>query len=237
MSVSDAAYRRLHGALAISIVTLSMLATASVAAAHVDHGMGYSYKSTPCTNTTAFRADPITVVFHGPGANSAGRVRFILDWILRWKHRSLDESQHFWDHGECLENNVQGANVPLYDPFNGGVQKRSRWHIRGRFQGGHPKNWTVLTPHRDVWHPRYQNSDGDVKCAGKQVGPIDPKGKHYVHRNAGRGSGYDRGREAVVGKLRRWYQDHYPWGNDRTMKQCNGQLAGSSGYVAYFNFG
>jgi hypothetical protein len=212
----------------------------TAALAHLDRGRGYSYRTDDCRNGAVDNgwADPITVVMTGSGADSVSRVQFIIDWIVRWKKRTLEDTQFYWDHGSCAGNNVSGADHPVFT-IPGGVRKASRWHVRGRFQGGHAKghNWTVLTPHRDVWQNEYYDNHNPPRlhCHGRDVGPVHPHGNHYVHRNAGRGSGFDRGREEFVARKRLglFLTSRQPWGNDQTIKQCNGQKAGSNGYVAY----
>lgn len=217
---------------------LAVLALPGQAAAHLDRGYGYSHKVSNCGSSVQTFADPITAVMSGTGVSGVDRVQIILDWIVRWEKRTLDESQWFSDHGGCEQNNVRGANHPVYT-LAGGVQRISRWHIRGRYQGGHPKghNWTVMTPHRDVWQNEYTDRQGRVNCRGRDFGTVHPHGTHYVHRNAGRGSGFDRGREKLREKLAPFFTGRIAWGNTATIKQCNGQKAGSNGYVAYFHLG
>lgn len=225
--------------LAGAVLLVVGLACAGVAQAHLDHGAGYSFKDDSCAlynGSGQLRyADPITAVMVGTGANSHYNVQGILNRKVGWEDRAWENEQWYWDHGDCKVNNVQGSDVPIFTAYHG-PYKNNRWHVRGRTQEGHPKgqNWTVMTPHRDVWINRYQDASGTVRCKGVSIGPYDANGTHYVHKQNGNGSGFDRGREALVQRLRPYFVSRVNWGNTQTMKQCNMQKAGANGYVAYF---
>ena len=210
--------------------------------AHLDKKGEYSFKNDDCRrgpldNKSKLQyADPIGVVMRGTGLRGPQRVNQILRHEAGWGPTELSPHQYFIDHGDCLENNIDSADR--------GLCKCNRYHTRGRFQFhgrdldgdpdtyGNPVYHAVLTPHRDVWRDSYIDENGVRRCDG----PAD--GTHYVHKNTGHGSGFDRGRIELKSRL----EDQYgttlvPWGNDVTVKQCNGQLAGSAGNVWFINVG
>lgn len=221
--------RRPRRFVPLVLPTIVALAIAAPADAYFDRGTGYSHGSTDCSMAASDRKDPVTAIMWGKELYSPYHVQEKIYKLVGWAPNFIAKNQYFTDHGQCVESNVQASDRP-------GRCKCNRWHLRGGLQlhendRGH---WVTLTPHRDIWQEEYYDRVAkEWRCQGAGGG------KHYVHRNTGNGSGFDRGRKKLKEKrnMGNYYTGHSEWGNTRTSRQCNGQLAGSNGWVAYFGFG
>lgn len=223
----------------VTVASLFLAVTATPASAYFDATSQYSYRANDC----ATAADPISLVLWGsPSAMLYGPAHawpapgYLMDKLAGLGPNLVDRGQYFWDHNLCLGDNLEGSD-------RWWTCRCNRWHYRGNFQwdsvdsprGGH--YYAQMTPHRDIWQPTYRErqSDGTLvtRCKGS---PSIIGGNHYVHEDRGHGSGFDRGRRMVVGRFgSRYPVDYSDWGNTRVMKQCNGQLAGSNGTVAFIH--
>lgn len=232
-----------HRALITIAMVALLLGLAPSANAYFDRGSGYAHKDDNCRtgpidNKDRLRlGDPVTVVLWG-SLRSPDYTESLIKHVANWRYSAFDSPSYFWDHRECVENNLSGATKRTT------CRGCNRWHTRGRLQS-HDNDvgrWAVMTPHRDVWQDEYRDSRGRLRCHGISIPALpDPQGKHYVHRSTGRGSGFDRGRERfasdIAGSSAIRRTSRVEWGNTVTTKQCNGQLAGSNGYVVYVKVG
>jgi hypothetical protein len=183
----------------------------------------YSFKNSDCRrgpldNKSKLQlADPITVVMKGY-LHGFISINNVLSEEAGWGSDLITASQYFIFHdGGCGSNQTDNSDQ--------GDCRCNRWHARGIYQGPHDSrvDYGELTPHRDIW---------TKKCSG----PFG--GNHYVQASTGSGSGFDRGKQELTARL----SDHYHtdvtvWSNTVTMKQCNGQLAGSNGAVYFIYLG
>ena len=187
--------------LSVAVSVLAALLSATTAPAHLDTSDRFTHLSCPASGTT--RSDPVNVVFHGWG--TWGRAASQVEAHAGWSSTS-GTTQHFVDHGACAGQHVQRASG-----------EGSRFHVRVRGQHRDPGlGWGAFgaAHHEDlVLFP--------VPCG------------HAVDSNGPGGSGFDRGRDelearfAAAGHLtsRDW------WGNTQSFKQCDGDYAGSDGWV------
>lgn len=203
---------------------------------------GYSYGDDNCQDLK----DPISVIFYGTAATTrvlAGYERggpFQKDVqgnVTRhtmWKRHNTDNRfrQYARTEDGCEKN---PGDTDLASAAGYG---NDRWHMRMwqvNDQRAAGQNYFVkTTPHREDWYW----GDGP---GGKACGTIPPFGSHAVERGAvdrgpskyeRHGSGFDRGRRFLDRayrhssrhQLRRSY-----FGNTRSVKQCDGEYAGSNG--------
>jgi hypothetical protein len=173
------------------------------ARAHFDAVEPYTHRTCPASPTT--RTDPVNVVFHGWGTwgRAADQVESHTGWA--WTSGS---SQSFVDHGVCRPFHAQRASS-----FG------SRFHVRLR--GQHPDvllRWTAAAAahHEDL-----------------VLLPL-PCG-HAVDSNGPGGSGFDQGRDELRDRMALAGHASYRvwWGNTQSFKQCDGDFAGSDGWVLF----
>lgn len=239
-------------ALLVSLGTLVLISWGALDAHgdhRGDHWGQYSYRSDTCSATQ--RTDPITVYFYGSGV-SISRLEKKFHKHFGWKRHSGwnqgESNQYFTNAAQpsvvaCNENDSHyGSNAGSNKGFS--LEERrgySRWHIRYSFKWGGSGTFghggiSFATPHRDVWQNTFRKNGKDY-CEGlgspwRQLSGI--KGTHYVYRRGRNGrSGFDAARERVA---RRFSALHHrvsavAWGNDHSMRQCNGQFTASSGRV------
>jgi hypothetical protein len=178
------------------------LLLSGTAQAHLDLRDRYTHSG--CPATAANRVDPINVLFHGWG--TWGRALSQVESHAGWTEAS-GSVQSFSDHGSCFPMHGQRASG-----------HGSRFHLRVR--GQHPDRalgWaaTVAAHHEDL-----------------VVFPI-PCG-HAVDSDGPGGSGFDQGRDELRDRFAAaghasmlvW------WGNTQSFRQCDGDYAGSDGWVA-----
>jgi hypothetical protein len=157
-----------------------------------------------CTNPI----DPVNFVWYGATAyasNSAYHTQVHTGW-----GNTSGSSQSFVTHGSCRVLNEQRASA-------GGSS--TRFHIR-LFQ----------TYHLDA-NGRYESVGG-----AHHEDWVFPCG-HAVDSNGSNGSGFDQGKAAMFNALygsHHYYGANQYWGNTRNFKQCDGDYAGSNGYVLWF---
>ena len=198
--------RALASSAAIVAAVLASLLSAASAGAH---SASYPYALRACPASYDRQVDPVTVLF----TNNAWALRSLnhVEYHTGWGNES-GTTQRFQSHGECGEMHGQRASA--------GVSS-SRWHVRARrtYHGDDVYGVTTLaTPHHEdfVWY-----------CG------------HAVDANGPDGSGFDQGRRRLTNLMATsvfhdYAQARY-WGNDRDFRQCDGDWAGSNGYVRYIN--
>jgi hypothetical protein len=189
-------------ALALVLTLVPVLsALVATADAHFDPGDGYTHAVCPALADN--RVDPVNVLFHGWG--TWGRAVSQIESHAGWTVTS-GSAQRFLDHETCS---------PLHDQRASG--QGSRFHIRIRGQHPDPElGWTAT---------------GDAHHEDLVLVPW-PCG-HAVDASGPSGSGFDQGRDALQARFaeaghawsRVW------WGNTQSFKQCDGDYAGSDGWV------
>lgn len=209
----------------------ALVAVALPAASRADLSLyRYSLKSSACATTAAGRSDPISIVFRDRATigTTLNHLAFHTNWPAPASTALQD--QYVRTHGRCLRMDGAIGSGPAYT---------NRWHIRLRdlpdptATNGALGDLVAGTPHREQV----------VRC-GSYLGFI-PRLNHAVPpADASGSSGFDTGRREVVAKLKQPYGDpvgpqraphrvsYEYWGNRRTIRQCNGWLAGSNGWVA-----
>jgi hypothetical protein len=213
----------------------------------------YSYKSgKDCARR--YLVDPISTIFFGSAAyprvlagyerggpfqadvkgditKHTGWTRHNSDNIFRQEART--------DHG-CV---VNPTDTDLASTSGYG---HDRWHLRmwPLHVNGDEPFYTTTTPHREDWYYG-DGTDNDNDCGtgpgtgshAVERGAVDRGPQHYERH----GSGFDRGRRFLY----RAYKKHAPRheiynrniGNSRSVKQCDGEYAGSNGTVAFIGVG
>jgi hypothetical protein len=166
----------------------------------------YSHSDSACTK----RTDPITVVFYtsATAAHTLNHVQFHAGWS-----NTSGSTQYFQSHGVCSSQDGQRAS--------GGLAS-SRYHIRVKktFDADAVLGTTAVgTPHHE---------DLVVSCG------------HAVDKGgvgSGLVSGFDQGKLKIVAAFAGVHAAKAPtyWGNTETFKQCDGDLAGSNGYVRWYS--
>ncbi len=210
----------------------ALLATLAPSAGAVSPRNAYSYKNDNCTKIV----DPMSVMFYGTAATTrllAGYERggpFQKDVTgsitkhTRWtRHNSDNLGRQYGPTDDGCEKNpgdtdLASASGPGHD----------RWHLRmwqvndNRYSN---QNFFVeTTPHREDWN----GGCGTVGSHAVERGAVDRGPEHYERH----GSGFDRARRFLDRayshssrhKRRRGY-----FGNTRSVKQCDGEYAGSNG--------
>lgn len=189
--------------LLVAVLLVAVLLVAASASAHYDASGAYTERS--CPDTPDNRVDPVNVVFYGWG--TWGRAVSQIESHAGWTETS-GSTQSFVDHGSCHPMHAQRASG-----------SGSRFHVRVR--GQHPDDllgWTAT---------------GDAHHEDLVAFPI-PCG-HAVDSNGPGGSGFDQGRDELRDRFaaagHTWYR---VWsGNSQSFKQCDGDYAGSDGWLLY----
>ena len=193
-----------HLLIVAAVVVGAALFVPVAAADHYQYWDGYSYGNSTCTD----RKDPVTVFFVKHGFTS-----YTNDNIKH--HTSLDAgsspgAQKFWRSGQCLSQTIDRSNCVII--------VCNRKHIRGRLSAFSTSvhGWQHgTTPHVEQWKPL-------PPCWGN----------HAVNGNGPNGSGFDQGREYFRARFNPSHGvSFYYWGNTQSMQQCNGNWAGSNGWV------
>jgi hypothetical protein len=186
-----------------SVVVAVALLSASAAQAHFDASSRYTQLS--CPGAAATSADPVNVVFHGWG--TWGRAQSQVSTHAGWSSSS-GTTQHLLDHGGCYAQHTQRASG-----------EGSRFHVRLRGQ-----HWDASLG----WAAAGAAHHEDLVLFPRPCG-------HAVDANGAAGSGFDQGRNELEVRLvaaghpaaRAW------WGNTQSFRQCDGDYAGSDGWVAF----
>lgn len=211
----------------------------------------YSYKTDTCTRI----ADPMTVIFYGTAATT----RFLAGYE-RGGPFAKDVSGNITKHTGWVRHNTDNL-FRQYGTTAAGCEKNpgdtdlastsgyshDRWHLRmwqtpqNRLTG---ENFFVeTTPHKERWHW------GDGTANSNDCGTGPGTGSHAVERGAvdrsprdyeRHGSGFDRARRfldrAYSHSTRHHVRRGY-FGNTRSVKQCDGQYAGSNGQGVFILIG
>ena len=185
-----------------------LLLGAAPAAAHFDSGL-YTHGS--CAGSVSSRVDPINVVFWDVG--TWDRAVNHTDAHTGWGNQ-VGGSQYFFDHGVCHQQTTQRASGTF-----------SRYHLRYHpIHHDYFLGWTTVA---DAHHEDYV------------WGCNWPRGGHAVDGNGAGGSGFDQGRNALVSIMSAgghpWYWGW--WGNTQNFRQCDGDYAGSNGWVGFIKVG
>jgi len=209
------------GLIALVLVgaAVALLAYTRVGSADISHGERldqYTYKSSDCSGDSA--TDPINVVFYDDAGQSN------IDGVFAsfgWGDNG-GATQYFKTNGNCHQMNGQ--------PSSGQIQL-TRYHARyaqGRNENGYVYadslwgDYSVAAAHYEVvtlWTPTQ-----DPGCG--------PPWDHAVPAG-----GFNEGRDNVVYN---WvtnkghaFGGYWYWGNTDPKKQCDGNYAQGSGWVAY----
>jgi hypothetical protein len=152
--------------------------------------------------------DPVNIVFYGSTAYASNAAAH-MEHHSGWSNTS-GSSQVFYTHGYCRGMSTQRASGTY-----------SRYHLRF-FQTYHRdakgRYETVADAHHEDW----------IWYCG-----------HAVDSNGPGGSGFDQGRWRVYDLLvtRHHWGGYQNWGNTRSFRQCDGDYAGSAGYVGWWGVG
>jgi hypothetical protein len=180
----------------------------------------YTYsKGANCTHPN--QVDPINMVFYGKYADPGNAIRAVRA-ATGWGRVRLNSPQQVRSGSRCLDEAGEVADASTVE---------SRYHVRffGLVRGG--RFLTYADPHHEdlVW-----------KCVYKKgiPGHAVDKGT-LLELNSGNpnyhGSGFDRGQGRVMEALLN--KDipvaTYQWGNTKSFRQCDGELASSAGYTTY----
>jgi hypothetical protein len=194
----------------------------------------YSYrKSSNCEDMKML--DPITVVFEVGGEKAREHVVAHglpqdEELLTTLAEKLWEGEQKFLDSGRCSPESIDQAECHVYASPTCLVA--GRWHTRGIVApepDASGNRWAVGTPHRDV--------TARIEFAGVPVFPCHAVPARY--NGVDGTSGFDAGRDWVV---REWATDPangHPfirtqfWGNVLLMHQCNGDWAGSDGWVDF----
>jgi len=207
------------GAICVASVLLAV-ATSGHASHAINSTLHYSFSDSSCS--TASRVDPVTVVFYNLATTD--RVNQNID-----AHTDLDAGasvnpQNFGVNGVCLGQTVDKSSCA--------IMACTRWHIRGLQSPVTHATYgstTQSTPHHEDWVESVFNPGCNI---------LGLFGNHAVDKggvSSGMFSGFDQGREHIwdgfsaaghTGELQYW-------GNTQEFPQCDGDLAGSNGYVRY----
>jgi len=153
------------------------------------------------------RVDPINFVWYGATAwasNSALHTEHHTGWS-----NTSGSSQVFFTHGSCRAMNAQRASG-TYSRFHIRLFQTAHLDDKGRYE-------TVGDAHHEDWV---------LSCPG-----------HAVDANGANGSGFDQGKLEMFSRIygsHHYYGANVYWGNTISMRQCDGDYAGSNGYVIWF---
>lgn len=166
--------------------------------------------------------DPVTTVLrHGSPSDIESHL------ITDGSFSATNESpQLFTDDGWCGPGELSLGTAAGMEICVGLLCAKERWHVRCNIvnSAGDPSGlqWASCTPHRD-------SADGSVFDGCTHVVHA------YVSVDDYEGSGFDVGRHWLWTKLveedAHFFEGVQYWGNTMRMLQCNGELAGSNGYV------
>jgi hypothetical protein len=211
-------------ALVAGVVMLAGLAGGQPAAAHFSPVM-YSRAANNCGK----RVDPIGIIFYGSAATFPNVLAHV-EAHTGWDNHS-GSRQDFIDHGRCREMDGQVAQ-PGAIP----VVPTSRFHMRLKQAFHHDKlgRWEVYaTPHHEdlsksftPFHPSH------IICHAVDKGSVE--------NPTPQGSGFDQGRRRWTSIIRNKLPHHHHvtkvyWGNTASFKQCDGDSAGSNGWVNWIS--
>jgi hypothetical protein len=235
MRIKGATMKRALG-LTVAIAAIS---AATLPAHAFLNGSSYSYGSyDSCTAATKV-ADPIGAVFYGSAARwdvvgSRSDHKGDVERHTGWSTHAGEAPQWYRDADNCWVPSGQLASRS--GPFH------SRFHIRMWEKIGldqKARHEVVATPHHEDWIYSTQH----IGCNKFGVGnhAID---HGAVDRGAGdrtqNGSGFDWGRRELASHYTgsRHHDVTYTYeGNTRSVKQCDGEYAGSNGNVVWISMG
>jgi hypothetical protein len=200
-------------AVAFLAVFASFLATVhSGQASHaINSTLHYSFKNGTCTE--ANRVDPVTIVFWNLATTD--RVNQNINQHTDLDHGASPNAQHFGTSGQCLGQTVDKSSCAQV--------ACTRWHIRGRLAAASHAVYgttTQSTPHHEDW----------VLTCFPPNHAVDKGGV-----SEGTSSGFDQGRDHILSGflIDGHVQETVYWGNTQEFPQCDGDLAGSLGWVYY----
>ncbi len=203
------------GCLGVVVVLLAVIQPGKASHA-INSTLHYSFKNGSCT--TDNRVDPVTVVF--TNLATTDRVNQNINQHTDLDHGASPNGQHFGTSGQCLAQTVDKSSCLLI--------ACTRWHIRGRLAAASHAIYgttTQATPHHEDWVDDIQN-------------PGCLPGNHAVDKGGvqtGGYSGFSQGRDHIFDGF--FQAGHVVetvyWGNTQEFPQCDGDMAGSDGFVDY----
>lgn len=240
------------------ILTLGLLGAVgtelAAAAGPVGNGYLYSHKDKDASCTPGSIADPITVFLIGSAATTrkaagyerGGPFQGDVDGDITIhtrkyatamvRHNTDNTFRQRWNPFDCTQN---PGDTDLATAAGYG---NHRTHLR-MWQEQNPTRSSlgsvVMTPHIEDWYGDKDCDANDVPGFGSHAverGAVD-RGDRYRER---RGSGFDRGRRylALSYKGSRHHKQATDYlGNTRSIKQCDGEWAGSDGNYVRIGIG
>jgi hypothetical protein len=191
------------GSKRLAVVLGVLLAGAVPAGGHFQTAV-YTFKS---CDANAKRVDPINMLFYWSA--TAAQTLEQIQQHSGWSSTSGSQ-QYFRSHGACNPKAGQRASA-------GSTSSRYHIRVRGTYHWAEGIGFTSVG---DAHHEDF------TWCTPTILG-------HAVDKNGDQGSGFDMGRR----RLRAHFQNaghkwgRVFWGNTRNFKQCDGDYAGSDGWV------
>ncbi len=185
--------------------------------------MAASRASCGVSSDNGEETDPVTTVLR---KGTADEIRTHLD-----NHAGLDHdagsNQRFRDNSGCVEGEISMASAGGAQACWKGICATDRWHIRCNIlstpdPAGGGKNWASCTPHRDTNNGAVYDGCGHVV-------------EDFIEVDGFSGSGFDVGKDWLWWELvhddGHYFEGAQYWDNRLRMRQCNGDLSGSNGWV------
>lgn len=182
----------------------------------------YTYnKGTGCADGN--QVDPVNMVFYGKYADPGNVIRAVRT-ATGWGRVRLNSPQQILAGRRCLDELGEVADASSVE---------SRFHVRffGRIDPWGRSIVTYADPHHEDLVFKCVFSKGIPGHAVDKGTLLDlQSGNPNYH-----GSGFDRGQVKVANALsgKGVSAVSYIWGNTKTFRQCDGDLAASSGIVEY----
>lgn len=203
-----------RGWLVLALLIAVLVAPSQATGTHAISGTGhYSHRQGDC----ASRSDPVTVVFTGTATTSNVNTNLVQHTILDFG--ASPNAQYYATNGNCLQQTVDRSTCA--------VIACTRYHIRARLAAVTNPTYgttTQATPHHEDW----------VTAGGCGFG------NHAVDKggvSTGLASGFDQGRTLIFnsfsGASGHTSISSFYWGNTQEFIQCDGDPAGSNGWVFY----
>lgn len=208
---------RLTLAAIVLALAMGLIGAQGAAAIGIGPSGFYSFGDAGCAQES--RSDPVGVLFEGTQASALNAANQV-DEHAGWSHDTeISSNQWLWvlvgeEKYNCRETNYERASEPDWKTAN-------RFHVRLWYvpASDKEKRRTVGTPHHEDW------------VEWPACGPFP--GNHAVDSNGSEGSGFDQGRHELKAEF--LAAEHsvtsYNWGNTKNFQQCDGDYAGSDGYV------
>lgn len=194
--------------------------------------------------------DPVSVIYFGTGA-TLSRSRSDLVAHTGWMHNDRDTFGPFRfthnfnnGHGGCQLQEAERASEGFdYSPPT--IRGKARFHVR-MFRSTHQDEYgrwhTFVTPHHEDWVNAFSGCNLPFGSHSVDKGHLDLNRTN--DSGFGMYSGFDWGRDELVARIR-WNPSHHRrhtikwanWGHTASIKQCDGDYAGSDGSVRFVQLG